>query len=196
MKYILVVIIGLALLISPQLYAQKGHQHNGHKHNKSHTHGSGKKAHNHRYSRSRVVVVKHRRVNKVNKLPAGYRTYNLNGRKYYRHNGYYYHYVGGTYSIISSPRGLRVTVLPKGYRKVVIRNKPHFYYRGTYYVQAGKEYEVVEPKEGTVVSELPEYNVEEITIDEKTYFEIDNILYQPVSTEEGSQYKIVGKLED
>jgi len=73
---------------------------------------------------------------------------------------------------------------------------PHFYFMGTYYKQVNEEYETVQPAVGTIVPELPDHNVEEVTIDGKTYFEYDNILYKTVVIKSGVQYEVVGKLDD
>jgi hypothetical protein len=67
---------------------------------------------------------------------------------------------------------------------------------GTFYREAGKEYEAVEPTVGAVVPDLPEHNVEEVTIDGKTFYEYDHILYKSIVTEDGLKYEVVGKLDD
>ncbi len=73
---------------------------------------------------------------------------------------------------------------------------PHFYYMGTYYRQNNnEEYETVEPAVGAIVPELPDHDVDEVTIDGKTFFEYDNVLYKSVVTNDGVQYEVVGKLD-
>lgn len=149
-----------------------------------------------RYSRAKTVVVKPRKVRVINTLPVGHATVLFGGRNYYYHGGLYYHLVGASYALLAPPFGLRIGVLPAGYFRVRFGGVPFFYYRGVYYQSVGAEYEVVEPQVGMVVPELPEDDVEEVTIDGKTYYEHNGILYDSIVTKKGVQYKVVGKLED
>jgi len=129
-------------------------------------------------------------------LPGGYITLNHRRGNYFFHNGYYYNNAPGGFAVVSAPFGVRIRVLPMGYRRVMFGAVPHFYFMGTYYKQVNEEYETVQPAVGAIVPELPDHNVEEVTIDGKTYFEYDNILYKTVVIKSGVQYEVVGKLDD
>ena len=148
------------------------------------------------FSRNKVVVIKQRNVRTIPTLAVGYTKVAFKGRNYYYHGGRYYDYSNNYYTVIAPPRGVRVKSLPIGNRRILIGNVPHYYYMGTYYRVVENEYETVQPKVGTIVPELPEYNVDEITIDEQTYYEYDNMLYKPIVTISGVQYEVVGSLED
>ncbi|MDJ1485192.1 DUF6515 family protein [Cytophagaceae bacterium YF14B1] len=149
-----------------------------------------------RYPRAKVVVVRPRRVRTVTVLPAGHVTVVSRGRNYYYYNGFYHTQVNNVYTVIAPPRGVRIRVLPVGYTNIVIGGTPHYYYQGAYYKQVDNEYETIEPVIGTVVPNLPEDNVDEVTIDGENYYEFDDLLYKPVVTASGTQYEVVGNLDD
>lgn len=149
-----------------------------------------------RYARAKVVVVRPRRVRTVAVMPAGYVTVGVAGRNYYYHNGFYHIHANNVYTVIAPPVGVRIRVLPVGYTTVVMSGAPRYYYQGAYYKQVDNEYETIEPEVGTMVASLPEDNVDEVTIDGESYYEFDNLLYKPKVTTAGTQYEVVGKLDD
>jgi hypothetical protein len=149
-----------------------------------------------RYPRSKVVVVKRRPVRTVTVLPAGYTTIVYRNVNYYHHAGYFYNYNNNQYVYIAPPRGIRINVLPVGYRTVIYGGVTRYYYHGVYYSQVENAYETADPAVGTVVPELPTEDVEEVSIDGKTYYEYDDILYKTIVTKEGNQYEVVGRLDD
>lgn len=148
------------------------------------------------FARTNLTIVRKRNVRVVQALPTGYSTIGFGGRNFFFHGGRYYNYVGNSYSMIAPPFGLRIRVLPVGYRRIFIGPIPHFYYGGVYYRQVGDEYETVQPAVGTIVPELPQDDIEEVTIDGQTLYEVDNILYKSVVTNDGNQYEVVGTLKD
>jgi hypothetical protein len=147
------------------------------------------------FPRTKVVVVRPR-VRTITVLAPEHTRIVYRGRPYFYQGGRYFHYVNNGYTIIAPPRGIRLGFLPIGYRPIFIGNVQHYYYRGAYYRPIGSEYEVFEPNVGTIVPDLPEDNVEEVTIDGQVYYECNDILYKSVSTANGSEYEVVGKLND
>ncbi len=195
MKKILVLFTVFMLIGLVQAFAQRHPHHRAHRRADRVT--VVKRTHVHpRYPRTRVVVVRSRRVRTVAVMPAGHVTYVVRGRNYYYANGFYHAHVNNVYTVVAPPVGVRIRILPVGYRRIVIAGAPHFYYQGAYYRQVGEEYETVEPTIGTLVPELPEDNVDEVTIDGETYYEFDDRLYKAKVTTEGTQYEMVGKLDD
>lgn len=192
-KTIISILLGCFFIITP-LFAQKV-KHKNHKKVVAHNPGHRKTVRVHKYPRNKVVVVKHRRVHTIAVLPAGYTTIYFKKRDYFHHNGYFYSLVGSNYTVIVPPVGLRVRMLPVGHKKILVAGVPHYYCMGAYYKQADSEYEIVNPPVGAVVADLPENNVDEITIDGQSYYELDGMVYKTVDTNTGPQYEVVGKLE-
>ncbi len=147
------------------------------------------------FPRTKVVVVKPR-VRVVNVLAADRTRIVYRNRPYYYQGGRYYHYVNNSYTIIAPPRGIRIRILPVGYRTVIVGNAQNYYYMGAYYRPIGNEYETFDPNVGTIVPDLPQDDVEEIMIDGQTYYECNDILYKPIGTLNGTEYQVVGKLND
>jgi hypothetical protein len=166
--------------------------HNGH--NKHHNHV--KKAHPHHYYKKNRVVVKPRSFRPCGTLPIGYSTIVFRGKKHFYHNGHYYYHHANAYHFMPPPFGIRISVLPNGYHRVFFGTNPRFFYKGVYYKKIDNEYEVVEPEIGTIVPELPMDLIEEISINNETYYEYDNYLYKTKVTNDGVMYEVVGKLED
>lgn len=150
------------------------------------------------FSRTKRVIVRPRVVRTIRVLPTGCRTFVHNRNNYYAHNGLYYGLRNNAYVVMPAPFGIRVNILPVGYRNVHWGNANYYYHRGAYYnrVESTNEYEVIEPKVGMVVPELPEDDVEEVQINDQTYYEYDNYLYKQIPTKSGLQYEVVGTLED
>jgi hypothetical protein len=149
------------------------------------------------YDRSRIVVVTPRVERRVTVINHNYINLRYNGYDYYYNNGFYYRPSNGVYVVVAPPRGLRVTVIPTGFFTIMVGTVPYYYYQGAYYRRdvVANNYEVVEPPMGAIVPELPIDDVQTVVIGGKTYFEFDNILYKPVVTQTGVQYKIIGTLD-
>jgi len=200
MKTKLLIII-LSVLLTEPLLAQHGgrfgHDRQGRgRNNFNHRHNRSVVVSRPGFFRSSVVVVRPRCFRTVSVLPFGCITLNHRRRDYYFHNGLYYQGAPSGFAVVAAPFGLRIRVLPLGYRRVMFGAVPHYYYMGTYYRQINdQEYETVEPAVGAIVPELPDHNVDEVTIDGKTFFEYDNVLYKSVVTDGGVQYEVVGKLD-
>ena len=193
MKLFTSLVLGLLIACSSPLFSQKKRKHAHNQHKKAHK----KQVQRAVYKRNQVVSLQKRKVKRINTLPAGHKVIVFKKSNYYFHKGYYYNKVGSNYVIIPSPRGLKVNVLPIGYRTIKIRGINHFYYRGTLYRQSGKTYEVIEPETGVIVDELPEYNVDQVTINNNTYYEYDNILYKKITSGTNyGKYEVIGSLED
>lgn len=148
-------------------------------------------------STSKRKVVKKAQTKVVKKLPAKKSTVKHAGISYYASAGKYYRKLGTKYLMVTAPIGLRVAALPVGRIVFHFNNHPYYCYDGAIYsAVSNNEYEVVTPEVGMVVPQLPEVNVREVSIDDKIYFEFDNILYKQIPTQDGLQYEVIGTLAD
>lgn len=147
------------------------------------------------FPRTKIVVVRPR-VKKIQVLAANHTRIIYRNRPYYYQEGRYYRFYNNSYWIIPPPRGIRIGFLPVGYRRVFVGNVSNYYYLGSYYRPVGNEYEAFEPNIGTIVPDLPPDNIEEVTIDGLTYYECNDILYKLITTTNGIEYEVVGKLND
>ncbi len=147
------------------------------------------------FPRTKVVVVKPR-IRTINVLAPEHTRIVYRGRPYFFQGGRYYLYTNNVYRITAPPRGIRIGLLPIGYRPILIGNVQNYYYMGAYYRPVGNQYEAFEPNIGTIVPDLPQDNVEEVTIDGQLYYECNDILYKAINTSTGTEYQVVGKLND
>lgn len=150
---------------------------------------------NGRGARRNVVVTRPQRVHTINRIDNTYTRYRHGGYDYSYRDGHYYRHGGGVYTRCGAPYGLRIRVIPTHYNRIVIGAVPYFYFGGIFYRQYESEYEVVQPPVGAIVPELPEYGVSEVTINGEIYYEYDNMLYKPVVTRDGVQYRVVGNMD-
>jgi Family of unknown function (DUF6515) len=148
------------------------------------------------YSRTKVVVVKTRTYRTFNSLPFGHRRFRYGGFNYYHHAGFCYGYYNNVYRIQPFPRGFRINVLPIGYHTIIYQSTPRYYYAGTYYVKENNTYKTEAPEIGMVVPNLPEADLEEVKMNDVTYYEYDDILYKPVEKDGVTQYEVAGSLGD
>lgn len=145
---------------------------------------------------NRVVVVKKRTPRTVRTLPAKHTVVVHNKRKYHFHSGNYYRYTNNRYVLVYPPRGFRVRTLPVGYRVVYIGGVKRYYYRGLFYKTVNNEYEVIEPELGTIVPELPVNDIEPTIIDGATIYEYNSIVYEPITVERKTQYRVTDIIEE
>ncbi len=122
-----------------------------------------------------AIVIRHHRVN------------------YHYHNGYYYRPYGTSYRIIGPPVGIRVRVIPAGYYTWVVGPSTYFYFGGTYYtrIRATNEYQVIRPPVGTLVPSLPD-DYDEVEMDGEVLYQLNGILYRPVTTRPGFRFEVAG----
>ncbi len=93
--------------------------------------------------------------------------------------------------VVVKQRNIRtVPSLAVGYSTIPFRGKNYYYHNGHYYNQFNNNYTII------AVPALQEDNVEEITIDGQVYYEYDNMLYRAIVTTSGTEYEVVGKLDD
>jgi hypothetical protein len=150
-----------------------------------------------RYYRRDVVVVRPRVVRTVTVLPSGYSVHHYHAHDYFFHEGRYYVRSGPSYAVAFAPFGLQLDILPDGYHRIIVGSVPYYYFMGTFYIQVHPEvYEVVAPEVGAIVPDLPMDDVEEVTIGGVDYYAYDNYLYEPVDTDEGPQFKVIGQLNN
>lgn len=100
------------------------------------------------------------------------------------------------YLSASSLYGLHVASIPDS-RYMFYYNDGIFYLAdGIIYSESDEGgYEIVKPEIGMIIPELPEVNVNTIEIDNKIYFEFDNMIYKQIPTQEGLMYEVIGILE-
>ncbi len=145
-------------------------------------------------SRHRATVKRNNRYHTVRKIDNTYSRYHYRGVDYRYRNGRYYKHNNGVYVSLAPPIGLRISLMPRGYHRVIVRNRPYYYYGGVFYNNIGNDYEVIQPPVGAIVPEIPEYGVSEVTINGELHYEYDNILYKPIVTRNGVQYKVIGNM--
>jgi hypothetical protein len=148
------------------------------------------------YSRTKVVVVKTRTYRTFNSLPYGYRGFRHGGFNYYHHAGFCYSYYNNVYRIRPFPRGFRVNILPIGYHTIFYQGIPRYYYGGTYYIKDNNAYKTDAPEIGMIVPNLPEEDLEEVKMNDTTYYEYNDILYKPIEKDGVTQYEVAGSLGD
>lgn len=181
------------------IFSQQASAQN-HKHAKKHVatkHHQPAKVHKHKhYSRSKIVVLKHRKNHSMAALPVGHFVITHKGTKHFYHNGLFYRQHNNAFHVFAPPIGIRIRTLPSGHYRFVHQAVPHFYYHGVFYQQRDNEYEVVEPQVGMIVPEIPNDDVDEITIDGEKLYAHDNVLYKQITTKGVVQYEVVGTLTD
>ncbi|MFI3306231.1 MAG: DUF6515 family protein [Rikenellaceae bacterium] len=145
---------------------------------------------------SRAIVVNRPAVKSVRTIRSSHATIRHNGVLLHISKGKFYRQVNSKYILSMPPIGVRVKTLPSS--RVLFRydNRPYYCYGGVIYrkIDSG-EYEVASPKEGMIVPELPETGVTELSIDDKIYYEYDEILYKAVPTKRGVQYEVIENLK-
>lgn len=148
--------------------------------------------HKHRYYNHRQFVVVRARRPHVVLHQAGYSRYLHRNMEYFYNDGWFYRNINGAYTVVAPPFGLRIKVLPVGYRTILFSGVPYLFHHGIYYLEhpSKGDYEVVEPAIGAIVPDLPNEDVEEVTMNGQTYYECNNVLYEPVTTTDGTQYKV------
>jgi hypothetical protein len=148
------------------------------------------------YSRTNVVVVKTRTYRTCNSLPYGYKGFRHSGYNYFHHAGFCYGYYNNAYRIKPFPIGFRVNVLPVGYHTIFYQGSTRYYYGGTYYVSENNSYKTEAPSMGMIVPNLPEEDLEEVKMNDTTYYEYNDILYKAIEKDGVAQYEVVGSLVD
>lgn len=123
---------------------------------------------------------------------------NFHGRDYVYSGGRYYMKHENDFRIVPPPFGIRVRIIPGGFFTLRVGGLPYFYYEGVYYRHYPEDncYEVVKPPMGAIVPDLPDYGVRTLYINGMTVLEYDGVLYKPVHTRWGVEYKVVGILND
>ncbi len=98
---------------------------------------------------------------------------------------------------ISKPRvGVKVSSIPRTKVSFTYKNKPYHFFDGVIYVAIGNQYQVVEMEKGMIIPSLPRNEVRVVTIGDKVYYEHSDVLYQAIETTSGTQYQVVGWLND
>lgn len=148
------------------------------------------------YPPDNAYIVHDRRGGIGPEMPGDRIDIDFGGQRYHYSQGRYYKRFNDDFRMVPPPHGIRVTIIPRGYLTLMVAGIPYFYYEGVYYrhYETDRYYEVVAPPMGAIVPELPGYGVRTLYIDDKTVLEYDNILYKPIVTRYGVQYKVIGML--
>ena len=96
---------------------------------------------NYSNNRDRNNIYRKRDSRVVRVLPRGYRTFKIDGRYYYSHNGSYYTRCDHGYRIVSTPRICR---LPPHARRVCVNRTIYYVCDNVYYIPRAGYYEVCE----------------------------------------------------
>lgn len=148
-----------------------------------------------KYKHSHVLEQRSRRPIYINKLPNNHRTIIHKKNNYHYNNGNYYIFNHNQYRLTYPIRGLRIQHLPIGYKTLVIGQSNRYYYNGIFYSPAGNEFEVIDPPLGAIVPEIPLESSTAILIEGKSFYRYNSILFEPVDTTEGVQYRVIEKYE-
>jgi len=168
------------LSMTINLSAQPGHARNGKaKHYPSHK-AAG--LHDNRNKKSHYVYNGHEVFIKYHGHDYKY----SQGRFYQRHNY--------GFRMVPPPYGIRVGFIPDGYMMINVGGVSYFYFEGVFYRhnRAGRYYEVTAPPQGAVVPRLPGKGVRKMVYKGGNVLEYGNVLYRPVNTEMGVQFRVAG----
>ncbi|MBG0859659.1 MAG: hypothetical protein IQL11_09165 [Bacteroidales bacterium] len=118
---------------------------------------------------------------------------NFRGHDYKYSNGRYYARHNRGYRMVPPPYGIRVSYIPRECVSVMVKGRPFFYFEGIFYRHnpPGRYYEVVAPPVGALVPQLPPSGVMVRIVNGSRFLEYDNILFMPVTTRWGVQYRVV-----
>lgn len=117
-------------------------------------------------------------------IPPRYAPVYYNGCPYYFYNSVFCRYHNGHYVICRPPIGavIAYSIFHTWRPVIIVHNNVNYYYDdGSFYLLARNryDYEVVNPPIGARIAELPS-NYEELILDNRVYFKVDNVYYKEV----------------
>lgn len=186
-KIKIALVIVAAILLSGDLVAQRGNNHNNSRHNSRYN--ANRHYNNSRNHVSLRVVPRYNR----------YSSYRPVFRSYYRQAPVYRPVIRSGYR---SPAafvhygpvfGFRLNVLPMGYSRIYVGANPYYYNNGIFYRNYNSGgYEVVAPPLDATVRNLPA-GASVTVIDGQKYYQLGGTFYQEEFTENNKlQYRVVG----
>lgn len=116
------------------------------------------------------------------RIPTNIRPVYYHGMPYYFYNSVFYRRLNGYYVICRPPFGAVIAraIFNTWNPVIVVYNKVNYYYDdGSFYTRRNNDYVVVAPPIGARVAELPS-NYEELILDGRLYFKVDNVYYKEV----------------
>jgi hypothetical protein len=117
---------------------------------------------------------------RIDRLPDGYRRFDLRGHPFFYFEGVYYDNGPSGYVIIAPPVDADVSDLPPGTETVVVNGTVYYYAGGAFYVQQPDgSYVVVAPPMGVTVALLPP-GVVSVVVNGTIYYQADGTFYLPV----------------
>jgi uncharacterized protein DUF6515 len=130
----------------------------------------------------------------INRLPNGARSVRAGTHSYSYYRGRYYSQRGNSWVVVRPAYHCRIRTLPVGYRRIYWDNRPYYYYGGVYYSDYDDDdddyaYETVAPEVGMVVKVLPD-DAEEVMMDDKRYYKVDDVIYEPVYVAGQLKYRV------
>jgi hypothetical protein len=117
---------------------------------------------------------------RIDRLPDGYRRFDLRGHPFFYFEGVYYDNGPSGYVIIAPPVDADVSDLPPGTETVVVGDTIYYYAGGAFYVQQSDgSYIVVAPPMEVTVTMFPPDAVS-VVINGTVYYQADGTFYLPV----------------
>lgn len=117
---------------------------------------------------------------RIDRLPDGYRRFDLRGHPFFYFEGVYYDNGPAGYVIIAPPMDADISDLPPGAETVVVNGTVYYYAGGAFYVQQPDgSYVVVAPPMGVTVALLPPDAVS-VVVNGTIYYQADGTFYLPV----------------
>lgn len=99
--------------------------------------------------------------------------------------------------VVPRPAQVIIKTIPANYVTVYYSGIPYYYFNGVYYIKSDTkdEYKPVQPPVGTIVPVLPDGAVTK-TIDDKMYYEYDNVVYKMITVEGVAKFEVVSIVND
>ncbi len=87
-----------------------------------------------------------------------------------------------------------VASLPANHTTIVHCGTPYYCHSGIYYIKVDEGYKQVEPPKSIIVYSLPD-GATKVSKNSQVQYIHNNTIYEPIVTDEGMGYKIVGVVE-
>jgi hypothetical protein len=117
---------------------------------------------------------------RIDRLPDGYRRFNVRGHPFFYYEGVYYDGGPSGYVIVAPPVDADIPELPPGTETVEVGGIVYYYAAGAFYVQQPDgSYVVVAAPMGVTVAELPP-DVATVVINGTAYYQAGGTCYLPV----------------
>jgi hypothetical protein len=117
---------------------------------------------------------------RIDRLPDGYRRFNVRGHPFFYFEGVFYDDGSSGYEVVAPPVDADIPDLPPGAETVEANGTVYYYAAGAFYAQQPDgSYVVVAPPMGVTVSLLPP-DATSVVVNGTVYYQADGIYYLPV----------------